>query len=111
MFKEVWPKTEAMAIQPRMRNATHTSSKTCVSFRKRPHRLWDTTSLLFSAHWGVLPRGQSGRGVQLTPGLLLIPRLKMREAILPLHARLQGCTGITLPLHAVYWCRRRQAAG
>ena len=45
---------------------------------------------------------QSGRVAKLIARLHLVSILRMREATLPLRVDLQGCTAVTLPLHAVY---------
>jgi hypothetical protein len=49
-----------------------------------PDRLWGPPSLLSNRYQGLLPWGQSYRGVKLTTHPHLVPRLRMRGAILPL---------------------------
>jgi hypothetical protein len=56
--------------------------------QKSPDQLWGAHRACYSAGDGVLPRGQSGRGVKLTIHLYLALRLRMSGAILvfPLYA-------------------------
>ena len=47
---------------------------------KRPDRIWDPPSILFSGYHGSF-MGYSGHGVKLTTVLQLLPRLRMRGAL------------------------------
>jgi hypothetical protein len=49
----------------------------------RPDRLCGPTSLLFNVYQGLFPWGQSGRGVELTTHLHLVPRSRIRRTIPP----------------------------
>jgi hypothetical protein len=54
------------------------------TFPERPDRLWGPTTFLFSGQGGLFPGGLRGRNVKLTAHFHLVPRLRMRGAILPL---------------------------
>jgi hypothetical protein len=72
--------------------------------RWRPYQLWVPASLLSNGYWGLFNRGLSGRGVNLTTHLHLVPRSRMVELYLHSPVCLHGIvldwlsTGTTLSL-------------
>jgi hypothetical protein len=50
-----------------------------------PDRLWGPPSLLSNGYLGIFLRDLGGRGVKLTTHLHLVPKLRIRGAIPPLH--------------------------
>jgi hypothetical protein len=50
----------------------------------RPDRLWNPPSLLSNGYWGLFLQELSGRGVNLTTHLQLVPRSRKRGSIHPL---------------------------
>ena len=74
-------------------------------FRTFPDRPWGPPSLMYNGYW-VFPGGvKSGRGVTLTPHLLLVPWSWKGRAILyspyGLYGLYRGCT-LPLPLHLMF---------
>jgi hypothetical protein len=51
---------------------------------RRPDRLWGPQNLLFNGCRGLVPQGQSARGVELTTHLQLVPRSRKCESVHPL---------------------------
>jgi hypothetical protein len=61
---------------------------------QRPDCFWDLPSLLPKGYHDLFPWGQSGRGMKLTTHLHLVPKSRMRGAILsfPQYAFMTWCS-------------------
>jgi hypothetical protein len=80
----------AMGYRMDGRGSIPDTGKTLFSSPQRPDRLWGPPSLLSNGYRRFFPVGQSGRGVNLTAHLHLVPRSKLVGLHLHSPIRLNG---------------------
>jgi hypothetical protein len=80
----IWIVTTLRAGRP-WNQGSNTGRDKRISSLQRPDWLWSPSNLISNEYRGLFLLRQSGRGVTLTTNSLLMPRIRMHAAVLPLH--------------------------